>query len=65
MNEKIEKLRREIQKEETRIQNCKHDFKEAKFDPETIREGYGSVCEKHGSDIWYNYAGYHDVQKMM
>ncbi len=43
--------------------NCKHVFNDAIFDPETVKEGYGSVMEANGSDIHYNYQGYRDVQK--
>ncbi len=62
-NEKIEQLKREIANEERNISNCKHSFNEAIYDPETVKEGYGSVQDGAGSDPHWSYAGYRDVQK--
>ena len=51
--EKIEDLKKQISQLENQMSNCKHVWKEAKYDPEKImvpddREGY----ETHGSDRW-------------
>ncbi len=59
----IEQLRRQIAQEENVIRSCKHIFKDAIFDPETVKEGYGSVQDGAGSDPHWSYAGYRDVQK--
>ena len=50
MNDKILQLRKQIEVEETKIRNCKHDFGDSYFDPETVMEGYGSVQDGAGSD---------------
>jgi len=65
MNERLlqDQLKREIAQSEERIRNCKHDFTKAIYDPETIKEGYGSVQDGAGSDPHWSYAGYRDVQK--
>jgi len=62
MNDKIERLQREIQDEQRKISNCKHDFSLPKYDPETKSVGYGSVQDGAGSDPHWSYAGYHDKQ---
>ena len=38
MNDKIAQLRKQIEIEETKIRNCKHDFGDSYFDPETVME---------------------------
>lgn len=63
MNEKIERLQKEIEAEQRRIASCTHIFSEAKFDPETVKEPYGYQMVAQGSDVWHEPQGYHDVQK--
>lgn len=53
---RIEQLRKEIA-------NCKHDWKNVIFDPETVKEPYGYKTVGQGSDVWTEPTGYHDVQK--
>jgi len=60
---KILELKRQIDLEQRNINNCSHNFKDAVFDPETVKEGYGSVQDGAGSDPHWGYAGYRDVQK--
>jgi hypothetical protein len=62
-NDKINELQRQIESEKNKIKNCSHSFKEAIYDPETVKEGYGSVQDGAGSDPHWSYAGYRDVQK--
>jgi len=63
MNKKIKDLQREIEEEKIRMAHCNHDFKEAKYDPETISVGYGSVQDGCGPDPHWRYAGYRDEEK--
>lgn len=61
--EKINSLKKEIAQLESEMRNCKHDFKEAIYDPETVRvqddrNGY----EEHGSDRWPKMS-FHDETK--
>ena len=61
--ENQERLRNELRQSEIRMSNCKHEFSKPKFDPETVKEGYGSVQDGVGSDPHWSFAGYHDVKK--
>lgn len=62
--EKQEQLRKELALSEERMRNCKHvDFTKPIYDPETVKEGYGSVQDGAGSDPHWSYEGYRDVQK--
>lgn len=65
MNERLrqEQLRMELAQSEARMKKCIHVFDEPIFDPETVKEGYGSVQDGAGSDPHWSYAGYHDVLK--
>jgi hypothetical protein len=63
MNDKIRRLQEEIDAERLKMANCKHNFSEPIYDPETVSEGYGSVQDGTGSDPHWSYAGYRDVQK--
>jgi hypothetical protein len=63
MNEKIKELYDQIKTEENKIRSCKHDFTEAKYDPETVNEPYGMKTVGRGSDVWYEPEGYRQVQK--
>jgi len=58
-----ENLRRQLDESISRMQNCKHKFKPAIYDPEIVKRGYGSVQDGAGSDPHWSYAGYEDVQK--
>ena len=64
-NERLrqEQLLSELAQSRKRMENCKHLFKDPIFDPETVREGYGSVQDGVGSDPHWSYAGYRDVKK--
>ena len=57
MNSRIEELRRQIEIEESKIRNCKHSFNDPIYDPEIIKEGYGSVQDGSGSDPHWSYEG--------
>ncbi len=61
--ERIQQLQQEIENAKSRISKCQHIFKDAIFDPETVKEGYGSVQDGAGSDPHWSYEGYRDVQK--
>lgn len=61
--EKKRQLQAEIASMDHRISNCKHEFKAPIYDPETVREGYGSRIVTMGSDPYFEYEGYHEVQK--
>lgn len=63
MNDKIRELQKQIEEERQRISKCKHVFDKPFYNPETVLEGYGSKMIAQGSDIWYDYEGYHNVQK--
>ena len=63
MNEKIKRLQEEIESEQRRILNCKHNFDKAFYNAETIKQGYGSVQDGAGSDPHWGYVGYRDVKK--
>ncbi len=63
MNNKIKDLQEQIKAEERKILNCRHDFKTAFYNPEVVKEGYGSVQDGAGSDPHWSFAGYHDVNK--
>ena len=62
--DKIKELQSEISRLEYKIKNCKHSdhWKETKFDPETVKEGYGSVQDGAGSDPHWSYVGYMDKE---
>jgi hypothetical protein len=61
--DKIKKLKEEIDSLQREINNCNHVFNKPKYDPETVKEGYGSVYDGAGSDPHWSYAGYRDVEK--
>ncbi len=63
MNDTIKKLQEQIKAEERKIANCKHDWSKSFYNPETVKEGYGSVQDGKGSDPHWRFAGYRDVQK--
>lgn len=65
MNERKrqEDLQRELAQSRERMSNCKHIFKDAIFDPETVKEGYGSVQDGAGSDPHWSFAGYRNIKK--
>lgn len=50
---KILELKRQIDLEERNIKNCSHDFKEAIYEPETVRvQDDRGGYEGHGADRW-------------
>lgn len=61
--EKIAELQAQIKQHEQAMQNCRHDFKDPIYDPETTREPYGYKMQAQGSDVWSVPEGYKDVQK--
>lgn len=63
INDKIKQLQSEIAKEQEKIRNCKHQFGEAFYNPETIKEPYGYKMITQGSDVWGEPEGYRDIQK--
>lgn len=62
-NEKIAQLQAEIAQHQKAMENCKHDWKDAVYDPETVKEPYGSRQVGKGSDPWWEPEGYRDIQK--
>lgn len=63
MNDKIRELQKQIQNEESKIRNCKHNFGQPYYDPETVKEPYGYRTVGQGSDVWSEPMGYRDVKK--
>lgn len=63
IRQQIEEHQAKIHELQRQMSNCHHDFKDSIYDPETVREGYGSKLIAHGSDVEYRYEGYHNVQK--
>ncbi len=63
MNDKIRDLQKQIKDEEQRIKDCNHEFQEAFYNPETVKEGYGSKNIGKGSDPYFVPEGYRDVEK--
>lgn len=65
MNHKkrIEELQAEIKQHQKAIDNCKHEWKDSIYDPETVKAPYGSRQVGKGSDPWWEPGGYRDVQK--
>lgn len=58
-----ESLKKQLAESEERMRNCKHNFSEPIYDPEIVKEGYGSVQDGAGSDPHWSFAGYRDVEK--
>ena len=63
LSDKIERLKEELRIEEQKMRNCKHVFGKHFFNPKNVREAYGFKMIGHGSDVWTEPEGYHDVQK--
>jgi len=63
MNDKIKELQKQIEAEQRKIANCKHEWGEVFSNPEIVKEGYGSVQDGAGSDPHWSYEGYRDVEK--
>ncbi len=62
-NERIKQLQSEIESEKRKIQNCKHAFNKAYYNPEIVSEPYGYEMKPQGSDVYYEPTGYRDVKK--
>ena len=60
--EKIERLYREIELENNKINDCKHVFADSIYDPEIERVGYGYKQVAHGSDVWPEPEGYENKE---
>ncbi len=63
MNDNIKRLQAQIEAEQSKIRNCKHDFDKSFYNAETTREPYGYEMVGQGSDVWYEPKGYRDVKK--
>ena len=63
MNKNIKNFFDKIEEEKRKIANCKHEFNEPFFNPETVKEPYGEKLVTQGSDAWYRPTGYRNVQK--
>ena len=65
MNERKrqEELKAELLQSQKRMGNCKHNFSDPIYNPETVKQGYGSVQDGFGSDPHWGFAGYMDVDK--
>ena len=61
MNDRIRDLQREIEREQSNIDNCNHSWGKPYSNPETKREPYGYKLVGHGSDVSYESEGYRDV----
>lgn len=61
--EEINEFQRKINQLKSEMSNCRHDWKGATYDPETVKEPYGYRMEKQGSDIWAAPEGFRDVDK--
>jgi len=61
--DKIEQLKKEIQREQSKIENCDHDFGEPFYNAKMVMEGYGMVQDGAGSDPHCSYEGYREVPK--
>ena len=61
--EELEGLQDKINQLKKQMLSCKHDWKEAKYDPETYREAYGYKMVAQGSDVWGEPEGYRDAKR--
>lgn len=63
---KEEQLRKEYEKKLSALKleqdNCDHEWGEVKYDPEIKSEPYGYRMVAHGSDVWGEPEGYHNVE---
>lgn len=61
-----EQLRKEYEKKLSVLKleqdNCDHEWGEVKYDPEIKSDPYGYRMIAHGSDVWGEPDGYHDVE---
>lgn len=60
--DRIKELQHQIEAEQYKIANCEHTYCKPYFNSETVKEGYGRVQVGRGSDPWWDYAGYRDVE---
>jgi hypothetical protein len=60
---RMERLQQEIRDEQQAIDNCGHEWDEAKYDPEDYMKPYGSRQVGKGSDPWWEFEGYTPAQK--
>lgn len=61
--QEIDELQKKIEQLKKLQENCRHKFDEPIFDPEKVMEGYGIKTVGHGSDVYSEYSGYHEVSK--
>ena len=61
--QEIEEHQARIKALNQQIANCHHDFKDAIYDPDVVKEPYGFKTVGQGSDIWTEPTGFHDVSK--
>ena len=62
-NKTIKELQKKIEKERRKILSCQHDYDDPFYNPEKVKEPYGCKLVGHGSDLYPEPEGYHDVEK--
>lgn len=60
---RMERLLAEAKEQQQAMDNCGHEWGEAKYDPEPIRVPYGLKNVGKGVDIWFEPEGYRDSTK--
>ncbi len=60
LREQQEDLERKLAEVSHQIQNCNHEYGEAKYDPKKVRVPYGYRMSSQGSDIYCEPAGYRE-----
>lgn len=63
MNSTIQKLKEQIEKEEFKMRNCSHNWKESFYNPETTKEMSDYEFVGQGSDFWYKPTGWKNITK--
>ena len=53
LTEKKEQIERELAAVKDQIENCNHEYGEIQYDPEKVKEPYGSKIVTQGSDVWF------------
>lgn len=59
--DKIKDLQKQLDEEQRKIDQCRHDWGEPYNNPGTKKEPYGVKLVGQGSDLWPEAEGYHDV----
>ena len=63
LSKRKEELERELASINQKINSCKHEYGETKYDPEIVKVPYGENMEKQGSDVWFTPEGYRDEKR--